>query len=51
MTDRADLKWFPRNNCLHGDEDGRRGKVLRTSRGPTFLSATSPIARFSLSLW
>ena len=50
MTDRADLKCF-HDNCLHGDEDGRHGKVLRTSRGPTFLSATSPIARFSLSLW
>ena len=50
MTDRADLKCF-HDHCLHGDEDGRRGKVLRTSRGPTFLSATSPIARFSLSLW
>ena len=31
MTDRADLKCF-HDNCLHGDEDGRRGKVLRTSR-------------------
>lgn len=50
MTDRADLKCF-HDNCLHGDEDGRRGKVLRTSRGSTFLSATSPIARFYLSLW